>query len=257
MEKLGVPPPGYKPYQGGHFLAYDMATGKFENLGHRPRRRGHHHHEHGRRPRPVVRHDLAHRPLLFATTWPRRTMKNLGPWSPSRARSGKGRTIARCAARWPSIPPTARSISATARRHPPLSLRRDDVETVAGEDLSKDYFGLYDPTSPGHMGYNWRQVFWHPDEKRDLRRSRQLGLSVPLRSARAARVECWSGSPRSLEAQRHVRPVQLRLPGLHARTRPAHDLLPDRRPDLRRRQAGDRQERPPARARPRGWKTCT
>jgi len=33
-----------------------------------------------------------------------------------------------------------------------------------GEDLRKDYFGLYDPTCPGHMGYNWRQVFWHPEE---------------------------------------------------------------------------------------------
>ena len=38
------------------------------------------------------------------------------------------------------------------------------------------------------MGYNWRQVFWHPAEKVDLRRARQLGLSVPLRSARP-RVE--------------------------------------------------------------------
>ena len=31
--------------------------------------------------------------------------------------------------------------------------------------MKKDYFGLYDPTSPGHMGYNWRQVVWHPAEK--------------------------------------------------------------------------------------------
>ena len=36
MEKMGPPPPGWKPYQGGHFLAYDMATGKFENLALRP-----------------------------------------------------------------------------------------------------------------------------------------------------------------------------------------------------------------------------
>ena len=26
-ESMGVPPPGYKPYPGGHFMAYDMATG--------------------------------------------------------------------------------------------------------------------------------------------------------------------------------------------------------------------------------------
>ena len=35
---------------------------------------------------------------------------------------------------------------------------------MEGEDLKKDYFGLYDPTSPGHMGYNWRQAFWHEGE---------------------------------------------------------------------------------------------
>ena len=31
--------------------------------------------------------------------------------------------------------------------------------------MKKDYFGLYDPTFSGHMGYNWRQVVWYPAEK--------------------------------------------------------------------------------------------
>ena len=31
-------------------------------------------------------------------------------------------------------------------------------------DLKKDYFGLYDVTSPGHMGYNWRQTVWYEPE---------------------------------------------------------------------------------------------
>jgi len=35
-ELVGVPPPGYKPYPGGHFLAYDMATGKIEKLATAP-----------------------------------------------------------------------------------------------------------------------------------------------------------------------------------------------------------------------------
>jgi len=42
---------------------------------------------------------------------------------------------------------------------------RDAIEIVQGEDLRKDYFGLYDPTSPGHMGYNWRQMVWQPGQK--------------------------------------------------------------------------------------------
>jgi len=31
--------------------------------------------------------------------------------------------------------------------------------------MKKDYFGLYDPTNPGHMGYNWRQTFYRPKDK--------------------------------------------------------------------------------------------
>jgi hypothetical protein len=45
------------------------------------------------------------------------------------------------------------------------NLDRDALETIAGEDLKKDYFGLYDPASPGHMGYNWRQVIWRPADQ--------------------------------------------------------------------------------------------
>jgi hypothetical protein len=42
---------------------------------------------------------------------------------------------------------------------------RDAVEMVAGDNMRKDYFGLYDPTSAGHMGYNWRQTVWYEPEK--------------------------------------------------------------------------------------------
>src|SRR5689334_1025052 len=31
--------------------------------------------------------------------------------------------------------------------------------------MKKDYFGLDDPTSPGHMAYNWRQVVWYAPDK--------------------------------------------------------------------------------------------
>ena len=35
-----MPPPGYEPYPGGHLLAYDMKTGKFDDLGIAPDREG-------------------------------------------------------------------------------------------------------------------------------------------------------------------------------------------------------------------------
>src|ERR1017187_9947069 len=40
MEKPGIPPQGMKPYPGGHFLAYDMATGKYQSLGVAPGNEG-------------------------------------------------------------------------------------------------------------------------------------------------------------------------------------------------------------------------
>jgi len=41
---------------------------------------------------------------------------------------------------------------------------RDVLETVEGDDMRKDYFGVYDPTSSGTMAYNWRQAFWSEPE---------------------------------------------------------------------------------------------
>ena len=42
---------------------------------------------------------------------------------------------------------------------------RDAVEPVAGDDLRKDYFGQYDPTSAGHMAYNWRQTAYRAADR--------------------------------------------------------------------------------------------
>jgi hypothetical protein len=41
----------------------------------------------------------------------------------------------------------------------------DSVEVVQGDDLKKDYFGVYDQSSSGNMAYNWRQIFWHAPSK--------------------------------------------------------------------------------------------
>ena len=39
------------------------------------------------------------------------------------------------------------------------------METVAGDNLRKDYFGRYDPATAGHMAYNWRQVVYRPADR--------------------------------------------------------------------------------------------
>lgn len=164
MEKMGVPPAGYKSYPGGHLLAYDMASGTFEDFGIAPQREG------------VLTMNMdTQRGRIYALTWPTgiffrydlttKEMKDLGSFS-EKGENGKGptyRTICRSIA----IDPTDGSAYFTVGSGDILRYRydRDAVEPVVGDNLKKDYFGLYDPTSPGHMGYNWRQTVWHPTEK--------------------------------------------------------------------------------------------
>ena len=163
MEAMGVPPAGYKPYPGGHFLAYDMATGKFENLALAPHGEG----------IIAMTMDPA-RGRLYGLTWPTgylirfdlrtKELKDLGLYSAlgESVRGPQYRTLCRSLA----VDPRDGSVYFTTADGFILRYRydRDAVEKVVGEDLHKDYFGVYDPTSSGSMGYNWRQVAWYPSE---------------------------------------------------------------------------------------------
>jgi len=164
MEKMGVPPEGYKPYPGGHLLAYDLKSGSFENLGTAPEKEG------------ILAMNMdTRRGRIFGLTWPSgyffrfnladRTMKNFGK-SCAEGENGKGaayRTICR------SIAVDSESgrawFSTSEGTIYCYNPQADSIAPVVGEDLKKDYFGLYDPTSPGHMGYNWRQTVWYAPEK--------------------------------------------------------------------------------------------
>ena len=165
MEKMGPPPAGsgYKPYPGGHFVAYDMASGKFESLAIEPRGEG------------ILTMNMdTKRARLYGLTWPTGFFiyhdlatgktKDLGPTS-LKGENGKGETY-RTICRSFAIDPADGSVYFTTGDGAICRYRydRDAIETVEGEDMKKDYFGLYDPTSAGHMGYNWRQVIWHPKE---------------------------------------------------------------------------------------------
>jgi hypothetical protein len=165
MEKPGIPPPGFQPYPGGHLLAYDMASGKFESLAIAPNREG------------ILTMNMdPRRGRIYGLTWPTgrflrydlaaRDLKDLGGFF-EQGENGKGATY-RTICRSLAIDPEDGSVYFTTGEGAIHRYRRDrdGVETVAGDDMKKDYFGLYDPTSAGHMAYNWRQVVWYPAQKR-------------------------------------------------------------------------------------------
>jgi len=165
METMPVPPPaGYKPYPGGHFLAYDMKTGEYEDLATAPGGEG------------IITMAMdTKRGRLYGLTWPSGhflrynlatdDLKDLGLVS-ELGESGRGPTY-RTLCRSMVVDPRDGSAYYTTGDGWIFRYRfdRDAIERVEGEDMKKDYFGLYDPTSPGHMGYNWRQAFWYAPQK--------------------------------------------------------------------------------------------
>jgi len=165
MERLAtVVPPGYKPYPGGHLLAYDLTTGAFGDLGLAPEREA------------VLSLSMdGRRGMLYGITWPvgyffsydieKKVLRNLGP-SAGLGENGNGSTY-RVLCRSIAVDPETGCAYFTNPEGDIFLYRpgADRVEKVGSEDMRKDYFGKYDPADSGSMGYNWRQTVWHPGEK--------------------------------------------------------------------------------------------
>jgi hypothetical protein len=160
MEKMGVPPASLRPYAGGHVLAYDLESGQFEDFGIPALGEG------------ILTMNMdSSRGRIYGITWPTgrvfrydvatRGTKHLGNFfeGGENGQDAAYRTICRSLA----VDPRDGSVYFTRGEGAIFAYRYgcDEVEKLDGLEMRKDYFGAYDPASPGHMAYNWRQVVWY------------------------------------------------------------------------------------------------
>lgn len=164
MERMPENLPGGRGrYPGGHLLSYDMATGVVQELELIP-------------GEGILTMTLdAARGNIFLITWPSGNFihYNIG--------KGTSRNLGRISANGEAGLPgddyrvLCRSMFVDSGNGLVyFSVAEGDVfqyESSSGAiaklgnvNLRFDYFGQYDVTSPGSMGYNWRKIFWHHEE---------------------------------------------------------------------------------------------
>lgn len=165
MERLPEhAPKGYKLYPGGHILAYDLKSGKFEDLAIAPDGEG------------IITMILdKKRNQIYGITWPKGyflhfdidkgKLINLGKIS-ANGEAGIPGDDYRVLCRSLFVDEgTGLVYYSTAEGdifyYNPKNKSIAKMEDV---DLRLDYFGTYDPKDPGSMGYNWRSIFWYPPE---------------------------------------------------------------------------------------------
>jgi len=165
MEKTGIPDKGYSAYRGGHVIVYDIKNKTFEDLGIGPHNEG------------IITMNMDPvRGLIYGLTWPtgylfrydvaRKEMKDLGPFT-GKGEDGMGENF-RVVCRSIAVNTDDGSIYLTNAEGQIKSLKvgQDEVETIEGDDMKKDYFGTYEVSTAGSMAYNWRQVFYYEPEKK-------------------------------------------------------------------------------------------
>jgi hypothetical protein len=165
MERLPVhAPEGFGLYRGGHILSYDLSAGKFEDLAIAPDGEG------------IITMEMdGERGHIYGVTWPkgyfihydlnRDTLMNRGLVSANGEAGTPGKDY-RVLCRSMFIDKRDGHVYFSTSEgdiftyHPDSSL----IRKVEGINLRLDYFGKYDPTDPGSMGYNWRAIVWYAPE---------------------------------------------------------------------------------------------
>lgn len=154
-------PAGSKPYPGGHFLSYDLFTGKFEDLATAPFGEG------------IVSMVMdSERGGIYAITWPtgylihydveKDQLNNLGLTS-LKGEAGMPGVDFRTLCRSLIVDPRDGIVYFSTAGGDIFAYNPDSVTIRKLEEvnLRLDYFGRYDPARPGSMAYNWRKIIWY------------------------------------------------------------------------------------------------
>lgn len=166
MERLPEsPPPGYALYPGGHFIVYHIRNKVFEDLGKLPDGEG------------ILTMEMdRQRKQLYALSWPTGNfihldlesgnMKSLGSVYNKGEAGAPGKDF-QVICRSMVLDPGTGTVYFTNGEgkiffYNPID--GSDIRLLEGIDLRLDYFGVYDPTHPGSMAYNWRKIFWYASE---------------------------------------------------------------------------------------------
>jgi len=154
-----------KLYPGGHILSYDLMTGEFEDLSVIPEGEG--------ILTMTMDTDAGH---IYMLTWPtgkfvhydvsKKQLYDRGRVSTS-GEAGIPGDDYRVLCRSMFIDPATGSVYFSNAEGDILTYNPalTEIGKVEGVNLRLDYFGQYDATLPGSMGYNWRKIFWHPEEE--------------------------------------------------------------------------------------------
>jgi hypothetical protein len=166
MERLPVnPPDGHKLYPGGHIISFDLKTRRFEDLALVPKGEG------------VVSMTMdTVRGHIYGITWPNGNffhydidtteLKMLGQIS-ANGEAGMPGTDFRSLCRSLVVDPGTGAVYVSTSEGEIYYYNPGDnkLSLLENTDLKLDYFGKYDFTRPGSMGYNWRKIFWHDKDK--------------------------------------------------------------------------------------------
>ncbi|WP_277487752.1 hypothetical protein [Catalinimonas alkaloidigena] len=159
------PPPGYQRYGGGHFLAYDLRTGKYIDLATVPEGEG------------ILTMTMdKQRKQLYGITWPKGNFIRYDICQDKLTSYGLVSAMGEAGVPGEDYRVLCRSLCVDPRDGKVyfssaegdiffFCPERGAIQKLEEVNLRRDYFGVYDTDRPGSMGYNWRKIFWYPPEE--------------------------------------------------------------------------------------------